>query len=372
MSPDRAPGGQGAPGVNGRAPRPAAPAAAAGAGRSKKPAFLMQQLLPESEGYERLPGARRINIWHIDPNPDQPRSELTRIEELAASIAEYGLLQPVVVSPAVDGRYTLIAGHRRLEAHKYLAKNHENTVRWSSIDAIERDGHSDERLVLALLENLSREDLPESDIVKGLHLLHELRQWHQSEIARRLGVSRQWISQYFRVATDAVLSEHVQTHQLTVTKAYDIQLARDEPSRDAALEAALHGASRALVRRIAKQGPEAAAAGAADGDGAGEGTNGHANGDAAEQAGAAGSARYVASAAPYARVGNLAEVADELDLTMRFDGLELTNLIRDAVENGTDEFRVGDFLRLVRNDVRRLEGLVRARRPVGTARAGTR
>src|SRR5688572_6915778 len=120
MSPDRAPGGRGVSGTNGRAPRAAAPAAAAGTGRSKKPAFLMQQLLPESADYERLPGARRINIRHIDPNPDQPRSELTGIEELAASIAEYGLLQPIVVSPAVKGRYTLIAGHRRLAAHKHL------------------------------------------------------------------------------------------------------------------------------------------------------------------------------------------------------------------------------------------------------------
>ncbi len=352
---------EGTQGANGRAPRAAGATGTVSGGRTKKPAFLMQQLLPESADYERLPGARRINIWHIDPNPDQPRSELTRIAELAASIAEYGLLQPVVVSPAVMGRYTLIAGHRRLAAHKYLAENHEDTARWSTIDAIVRDEHSDERLVLALLENLSREDLPESDIVKGLHLLHELRQWHQSEIARRLGVSRQWISQYFRVATDAVLSEHVQTHQLTVTKAYDIQLARDDAARGAALEAALQGASRALVRRIAKQGPEAAAGTA---DGAGEGADGQANGEATGQGGA-GAARYVASATPYARVGNLAEVADELDLTMRFDGLELTNLIRDAVQNGTDEFRVGDFLRLVRNDVRRLEGLVRARRPVG-------
>lgn len=176
-------------------------------------------------------------------------------------------------------------------------------------------------------------------------------------------MSRQWISQYFRVATDAVLSEHVQTHQLTVTKAYDIQLARDDTARDAALEAALQGASRALVRRIAKQGPEAASQEAAAGE----------SDAAGNEAGVgANSARYVASAVPDARVGNLAEAADELGLTMRFEELELTHLIRDAIQNGTDEFSVGAFLRLVRNDMRRLEGLVRAKRPVGATRAAAR
>ena len=171
----------------------------------------------------------------------------------------------------------------------------------------------------------------------------------------------------------------MQTRHLTVTKAYDIQLARDEPSRAAALEAALGGASRALVRRIAKQGPEAAAAEQPDGPAAGADADadgqepgravGPENGNGAAHAGVSGAGRYVASAVPDARVGNLAEVADELDLTMRFDELELTNLIKDAVQNGTDEFRVGDFLRLVRNDVRRLEGLVRAKRPVSAMRA---
>jgi hypothetical protein len=72
-------------------------------------------------------------------------------------------------------------------------------------------------------------------------------------MARQLGVSRGWITQYFRVAGDSVVSEHVQTEALSVAKAYDIVLAEDDRTRDAALRAALGGAPRRLVRRLAKE-----------------------------------------------------------------------------------------------------------------------
>ncbi|OQY28217.1 MAG: hypothetical protein B6I38_09425, partial [Anaerolineaceae bacterium 4572_5.1] len=65
-------------------------------------------------------GVKQISLDAITPNPRQPRVHFdeTELEELAASIREHGIIQPLIVSPAVDRKYTLIAGERRLEASR--------------------------------------------------------------------------------------------------------------------------------------------------------------------------------------------------------------------------------------------------------------
>ena len=151
-----------------------------------------QRLVDNRPGVEDLLEGKRLPVAAIDANPQQPRKgPLEGIEELAASIREYGLLQPIVVSPRPDGRYICIAGHRRLAAYRHLAATEQDEpTRWAVIPAVERDDHSDEWLVLGLLENLSRSDLTDAEIISGLSVLHDLRGWHQGEIARRLGVQR--------------------------------------------------------------------------------------------------------------------------------------------------------------------------------------
>src|SRR5438874_761223 len=102
--------------------------------------------------------ARHLRVDLIDPNPDQPRRTLEGIEELAAHVKLYGLLQPVVVTRAENGRYTLIAGHRRLAAVRWLAE-HDDPERWRHIPTVTREIDTAERLTLALAENLSRHAL---------------------------------------------------------------------------------------------------------------------------------------------------------------------------------------------------------------------
>ncbi|HEX2185638.1 MAG TPA: ParB/RepB/Spo0J family partition protein, partial [Chloroflexota bacterium] len=182
--------------------------------RAARAAETWQQLIPNEPGVEDLLEGKRVPLAAIDSNPDQPRKDVLRgIEELASSIEAYGLLQPIVVNPPIGGRYTCIAGHRRLAAYRYLFEHHAEPERWATIPAIERDTATEDRMVLALLENLSRQDLTDAEIITGLRVLHDLRGWHQAEIARRLGVSRAWITQYFRVAADSTVSEHVQTRR---------------------------------------------------------------------------------------------------------------------------------------------------------------
>jgi len=215
-------------------------------GGSRLPrAGAWQRLVTSSapEGVDEFYGAKKIPLALIDPNPHQPRKgPLRRVPELAASIKANDQLQPIVVNPPVNGRYTLVAGARRIAAFEWLQANDEHPGRWLQIVAIEKDTATNRRLVEALTENLSREALTGPEIIAALSVLRDLYQWNQTEMAKQLGVSQAWISQAFSVAGDPVLSEHVQTNGLSVAKAYEIVIAGSERTRDAALRAALGGA----------------------------------------------------------------------------------------------------------------------------------
>jgi ParB family chromosome partitioning protein len=137
---------------------------------------------------------RQIPVTDLRPNPRQPRREIPRAEldELTASIREHGVLQPLVVSPAPDGRgYLLIAGERRLEAARLAGL--------SSVPAVIR--LADERLglELALVENLQREDLNALEAAEGYRQLIEDFALTHEEVARRVGKSRPAVSNTLRL-----------------------------------------------------------------------------------------------------------------------------------------------------------------------------
>src|SRR3954454_14942039 len=199
-----------------------------------------------------FPEARHLRIDLIDPHPDQPRRAVEGIEELAAHIHDHGLLQPLVVTRAAHARFTLIAGQRRLAAVRWLAEHDAEPARWHHIPAIIRTVETTERLTLALAENLARHALSDSEILTAIRVLVDLHGWNQTQIARRLGVSHQWINQFTRVIDDPDLAAHVQTGRLSVSKAYQVQRAQSPAARQAALDAALAGAPFSTVRRLAE------------------------------------------------------------------------------------------------------------------------
>ena len=108
-------------------------------------------ILPESASGE--PDYREIPVQMIRPNPDQPRRRLNpeTISGLAESIAEAGVIQPLIVRPLADGRYELIAGERRWRAAREAGRE--------TVPALLRDEDEPQRLQTALIENVVREDL---------------------------------------------------------------------------------------------------------------------------------------------------------------------------------------------------------------------
>src|SRR3954470_12765491 len=170
--------------------------------------------VPSLRSDRPFPEARYLRIDLIDPNPDQPRRAVEGVEEFAAHVHDHGLLQPIVVTRATHGGFTLIAGQRRLAAVRWLAEHDAEPARWHHIPAIIRTVETTERLTLALAENLSRHALSDADVLTAIRVLVDLHGWSQHQIARRLGVSHTWINQVSRVLAAPDLAEHVQTGRL--------------------------------------------------------------------------------------------------------------------------------------------------------------
>ena len=137
---------------------------------------------------------RQIALGRIRPNPDQPR---TRIDEaalaaLAESISTSGVVQPVVVRPAdASGAHELIAGERRWRA--------AGRAGLDAIPALVRDADDRERLELALVENMVREDLNAIEVATACAVLIEDFGLSHAEVARRLGRSRPAVSNLLRL-----------------------------------------------------------------------------------------------------------------------------------------------------------------------------
>jgi len=157
----------------------------------------LEALIPKAQITEKLPIGEqivKIPIEKIKPNRYQPRNEFKRenLDELANSIKEKGLLQPLIISPGIiSGEYELIAGERRLRAAKLAGLN--------EVPAIIRTVNEQERLQISLIENLQREDLNPIEEAKAFKRLIEEFGLTQEELARRLGKSRALIANTLRL-----------------------------------------------------------------------------------------------------------------------------------------------------------------------------
>lgn len=141
----------------------------------------------------RAGGLAMLPISQITPHPDQPRRvfDEAALEELAASIAQRGVIQPIIVRPVAGGRYQLVAGERRWRAAQ-RARLHE-------IPALVRDLSEREVMALALIENLQREDLNPIEEARAYQRLAELEGMTQAEIARMVDKSRSHVANFQRL-----------------------------------------------------------------------------------------------------------------------------------------------------------------------------
>jgi ParB family chromosome partitioning protein len=134
-----------------------------------------------------------LSLESIEPDPAQPRSDLGDLDELAASIERYGLLEPLLAAPVPErpGSYILIAGHRRLAACRKVGKKTAPTL--------VREVDARERLALQLVENLQREDISPLDEARGYKRLSDEFGLSQEQVAGAIGKSVAAVNQTLRL-----------------------------------------------------------------------------------------------------------------------------------------------------------------------------
>ena len=134
----------------------------------------------------------QLPLSQLDPNPAQPRQDFDEeaLEELAASLAEVGMLQPILAAP-MNGRYCIIAGERRFRAAMKAGL--------TTVPVLVRSLKEQEQVLAALVENLQREDLNPMEAAQAVRLLMDEGSLTQEEAARKLGKSRPAVANLLRL-----------------------------------------------------------------------------------------------------------------------------------------------------------------------------
>ena len=148
-------------------------------------------------------GPLEVDLDLIEPNRDQPRRDIdeSRLESLAASISETGVLQPIVVRRREEGSYEIVAGERRWRAAQRAGL--------LKVPVVVRDVPADKRLELALIENVQRENLNPVEEARAYRRLADELGRTQDQIAQAVGKERATVANYLRLLTlpDDVLAD---------------------------------------------------------------------------------------------------------------------------------------------------------------------
>jgi ParB family transcriptional regulator, chromosome partitioning protein len=152
----------------------------------------LSALIPAAPEPKQESASLEIDVERITPSPFQPRRSFdeAKIEELASSIRNQGVIQPLVVRPKGD-QFELIAGERRWRAAMKAGLTH--------VPVVVRQASDHEVLQLALVENLQREDLNPIEEANGFRRLQEEFHWSQEEMAEKVGKSRPAITNSIRL-----------------------------------------------------------------------------------------------------------------------------------------------------------------------------
>jgi len=153
-------------------------------------------LPPTTASHPDTPVTREVAIGDIVPNPHQPRLHFDeeKLEELTDSIRTHGVLQPLVVTRLETGKYELIAGERRLQAARRAGL--------TTVPIVLRGATGEEeKLELAIIENIQRHDLNPIEEAKAYLRLTDEFGLHQDEVAKKMGKSRPTVSNTLRLLT---------------------------------------------------------------------------------------------------------------------------------------------------------------------------
>ncbi|MCI0765409.1 ParB/RepB/Spo0J family partition protein [Bacillus sp. TL12] len=179
---------------------------------------------------------QEIALTELRPNPYQPRKSFQKeaIQELAASIKEHGILQPLIVRKSIKG-YEIVAGERRYRAAK---EAHLETV-----PTVVRELNEQQMMEFALLENLQREDLNPMEEALAYQMLMDELNVTQEQLAKRLGKSRPYIANYVRLLTlPSFVQEMIADGNLSMAHGRTLLTIKDEEQL------------KSLLKRIEKEG----------------------------------------------------------------------------------------------------------------------
>lgn len=200
---------------------------------------LISVAAPAASGFEEVPLAA------IMPNPQQPRVAFApaALQELADSIKQYGLLQPLVVMRLPSGDYQLIAGERRLRAAKLAGLR--------TVPVVIKEVSEQQQLELALIENIQRADLDPIEEARAYAVLEDQFGLTHGEIAQRVGKSRSTISEMIGLLKlPAEVQTFVSAGQLAAGHASRLQVLRDSHTQ---VSAARHIVEQGLSVRHAEK-----------------------------------------------------------------------------------------------------------------------
>lgn len=172
----------------------------------------------------------KLDISIVQPNPDQPRQHFDdeMLGQLAESIAQHGVLQPIVVTPVLGGKYTIIAGERRWRASQLAGKD--------KIPALVRTVKELEQLEIALIENVQRVDLSPLEQARSIERLHQQFNQTYDMIAKRLGKAPSTINNIVRLLQLPVAArEALAQEKLSEGHARAILALKEHPKQQDAL-----------------------------------------------------------------------------------------------------------------------------------------
>lgn len=155
----------------------------------------IKQTATQNPTVKEIKGLNEININDIVPNPNQPRKHFdeTALNELASSIKVHGIIQPIVLNEAEDGKYMIIAGERRWRAAKIAGLE--------TVPAYVRRFTEKQVKEISIIENLQREDLNPIEAAKAIKQLMEEYKLTQEAVSERIGKSRSVIANTVRLLT---------------------------------------------------------------------------------------------------------------------------------------------------------------------------
>ena len=206
-----------------------------------------------AENNEAGEGSVAVKIADIEPNRDQPRKEFDSeaLAELADSIAQHGVLQPLLLRPMLSGGYRIVAGERRWRAARMAGL--------TEVPAVIREMTDSEEMLFALIENLQREDLTPLEEARGYRTLIETQDLTQEEVSQAVGKSRPSVTNALRLLNlPEDIQEMLEKGEITAGHARTLLSFPNQEAMRLGAQKAREGASvrelEAMAKRMAQQG----------------------------------------------------------------------------------------------------------------------